>query len=426
MKSKIFFIELDFIKNKEILKLYLIYIIFITISSIAFSFLYVNKFPDQIDNNKDIILVNIPFFFGDLINNLVNKNLYIQKIYNIDFYLARHPFLPIFLSILFKVSKNIFFIITTKNIIIFSLYFYCCYKLLLKNKNTFFLFLTILLVPIIIPYNFNVALNYVYEDNLIAIFLPLLFLCLISKNEYKMLFVSFFLFFLYFIKGTTFFLVIFLSLIILKLDKNIKFSKLPFLSVILAITIWGSFGYVKTGKFPFLNTLESTNSYHLHHVLNKDFQKYYPSLTVDLLEKKMDRKINTEWEFYDYYNDINFSFLKQNQSQYLKDIFLKIKFIFFGIIADGHGKLEIDKLHPAPIRVSSIFSKIFFNVAIFISFYQLIRNKKKFEIYFLLITTLYLLPLIIAWATTKHLVPLFNLSLVYLIFKLNFYINKIK
>jgi hypothetical protein len=426
MKSKIFFIELDFIKKKEILKIYLGYIIFIAISSIVFSFLYVYKFPDQVDNNKNIILVNIPFFFGDLINNLVNKNLYVQKIYDIDFHLARHPFLPVFLSILFKVSKNIFFIITTKNIIIFSLYFYCCYNLLLKNKNTIFLFLITLLVPIIIPYNFNVALNYVYEDNLIAIFLPLLFLSLISNNQYKMLFAGFFLFFLYFIKGTTFFLVIFLSLFILKLDKNFKFSKLPFLSIILAITIWGSFGYIKTSKFPFLNTLESTNSYHLHLVLNKDFQTYYPNLSVDLLEKKPEKKINTEWEFYDYYYNKNLIFLKQNQSQYFRDIFLKLKFIFFGIIADGHGKLEKDSLHLVPIRVSSIFSKFFFNVAILIALHQLIKNKKKLEIYFLLITTLYLLPLIIAWATTKHLVPLFNVSLIYLLFKLNFYINKIK
>jgi hypothetical protein len=426
MKSKNFFIELDFIKKKEILKLYLIYIIFITVSSIAFSFLYFNKFPDQIDNNKDIILVNIPFFFGDLINNLVNKNLYIQKIHDVDFYLARHPFLPVFLSILFKVSKNIFFIITAKNIIIFSLYFYCCYKLLLKNKNTFFLFLIILLVPIIIPYNFIVALNYVYEDNLIAIFLPLFFLSLISNYEYKMLFISFFLFCLYFIKGTTFFLVIFLSFAILKLNKNIKFSKLPFLVTILAITIWGSFGYIKTGRFPFLSTLESTNSYHLHHMLNNDFQKYYPNLSVDLLGKKPDRKINTEWEFYDYYYNKNLIFLKQNQSQYFRDIFLKLKFIFFGIIADAHGKLEKDSIHPAPIRVSSIFSKLFFNVAILIALYQLIKNKKKLEIYFLLIVTLYLLPLILAWATTKHLVPLFNVSLIYLLFKLNFYFNKIK
>jgi hypothetical protein len=426
MKSKKIFIELDFIKKNEILKLYLCYIIFITISSLVFSFLYAYKFPDQIDSNKDIILLNIPFSFGDLINNLVNKNLYIQEIYDIDFYLARHPFLPIFLSILFKISKNIFFIVIIKNIIIFSLYFYCCYKLLLKNKNTFFLFIITLLVPVIIPYNFNVALNYVYEDNLIAIFLPLLFLSIISKNEYKMLFASSFLFFLYFIKGTTFFLVIVLSFAILKLNKNIKFSKLPFLTVILAITIWGSFGYFKTGRFPFLNTLESTNSYHLSLMLNKDFQKYYPNLSVDLLEKKPDKKINTEWEFYDYYNNKNYIFLEQNYYQYFKDIFLKLKFIFFGIIADGHGKLEKDILHPAPIRVSSIFSKAFFNVAILIALYQLIKNKKKFEIYFLLIITLYLLPLIIAWATTKHLVPLFNVSIIYLIFKLNFYIDKVK
>jgi hypothetical protein len=147
---------------------------------------------------------------------------------------------------------------------------------------------------------------------------------------------------------------------------------------------------------------------------------------VDLLEKKPEKKINTEWEFYDYYYNKNLIFLKQNQSQYFRDIFLKLKFIFFGIIADAHGKLEKDSIHPAPIRVSSIFSKLFFNVAILIALYQLIKNKKKLEIYFLLIVTLYLLPLILAWATTKHLVPLFNVSLIYLLFKLNFYFNKIK
>jgi hypothetical protein len=441
---KLLFTEIDFLKKKTIFKLYLIYIFFIIICSVVFSFLFIDRFPWIIEKNSyDIIIDRIPFFFGDLIYNLVNKNIYIQKINDIDFYVARHPFLPIFLTILFKFSKNFFFIVISKNIILFTAYFFFSYFLLLKKKNKILLFITILFVPIIIPYNFSVALNFVYEDNLLAIFLPLLFLGLIGNNNYKFLYVGVILFGLYFVKSSVFFLVLILPLIIIFLNNTKKFIYFPLIMSFLGVIIWGGFGYYKSGRFPFLSNLESINSHNLSVVLNKNFHRYYPDLSVDLLLIKPSKKINSEWEFYDYYNLKNKKYLKDNFRQYISDITIKLEFIFFGIRVDGlfdrqgeesinnrdlnykryssSGKpIYLNNLHKNPIRFSSILSKLFFNIAIIIAVFNLFKKYKKFyklksEIYFLSIIILYLIPFVVGWATSKHLVPISNISLLYLV-----------
>jgi len=449
---KFLFTKIDFLKKKTIFRIYLIYIFFIIICSIIFSFLFIDRFPWIIEkNNYDIIIRKIPFGFGDLIYNLVYKNTYIQKIYDIDFYLARHPFLAIFLAILFKVSNNVFFIIISKNIILFTTYFYFSYILLLKNKNTIILFLAILFTPIIIPYNFSVALNFVYEDNLLAILLPLLFLSLLANNNSKFLYTGVILFILYFVKSSVFFLVLLLPLIVIFFNNKKKFIYFPLLISFFAIIIWGGFGYYKTGRFPFLNSLESINSYNLTTVLNKNFHRYYPHLSTDLFLKKPNERLNTEWEFYDYYNIKNKEFFNENFNQYFSDIIIKLKFIFFGIRIDGlsdniggqsinnpdlnsarfssSGKLiYLNKFNENPIRFSSIFSKFFFNFAIIIAVYNLFKKYKifyklKLEIFFISIVILYIIPLIVGWATSKHLIPISNISLLYLIIYFN---NKLK
>jgi hypothetical protein len=443
---KFLFTEIDFLKKKNIFKIYLIYIFFVIICSIIFSFLFIDRFPWIIEKNSyNIIIEKIPFNFGNLIHNLVYKNIYIQKIYDTNFYVARHPFLPIFLTILFKISKNFFFIVISKNIILFTTYFFFSYIFLLKNRNTVTLFLTVLLVPIVVPYNFSVALNFVYEDNLLAIFLPLLFLGLLGNNNYKFLYVGVILFVLYFIKSSVFFIVLILPLIIIFFNK--RFIYFPLIMSVLAVIIWGGFGYYKSGRFPFLGSLESINSHNLSSALNKNFHRYYPNLNVDLLLKEPSKKINSEWEFYDYYNIENKKFLKDNFTQYISDITIKLKFIFFGIRIDGlvdnqsgesinnqdlsykrfssFGRpIYLNKYHENPIRYSSIFSKLFFNIAIIIATFNLFKKHKKFyklklEVYFLSIVILYLIPFIVGWATSKHLVPISNISLLYLI--LHFY-----
>jgi hypothetical protein len=96
-----------------------------------------------------------------------------------------------------------------------------------------------------------------------------------------------------------------------------------------------------------------------------------------------------------------------------------LKSIFFGINRDGslpdnNGKFKND------IRVSQLLSKIFLNLSILIALFNAIKNKKKFikqkkEIYFIIIITLNLFPHLLVWATSKHLVGITNVAIIYLI-----------
>lgn len=403
----------------------------ITISSIIYGY-YLNLNNKIYDENYDIIFKNISFSNGELIHNLYYNNQYFTENNNIIFFLQKTPAIPFLIFFLSLLSKNFFFIITMKNIIIFSFYFWLAYKVIASTGKSYLFFILISITPIIIPYNFGVSLNFVYEDCLIAIFLPILFLLVITNYRFKYLFIGLILFILYFVKTSVFLLVFIIPFLIIFFEKKIKIfiKTLPLLSSILAIFLWGYFGYSNTGRFPFGSTGASINSYVLSSVLNKEFKNYYPHKSTDLIPiSKPNNFFKSEWEFYDYYNIKNKNYLKYNFSSYIEDIGLKLNFIFFGIRVDGVNSDNLESSNN-PIRYSSIFSKFFFNLSIFISLYVLAKNYRnilncKKEFYFIVILILNLIPHIVGWATSKHLVAISNVSLIYLIFfiKDKFYAN---
>jgi hypothetical protein len=409
------------ISRKNLFIIYLFYISFVSSAAFLFAFLFQEKFY-VMDQHYHIIIENLSFEFGGLIKNLFYTGNYFQIINDIKFYLIKLPAVPFLLLFIFKISLKYYFVVIFKNIIIFTLHFFICYSLL-KDFKSKFLFITIIIIPVIIPYNFLVALNYVYEDNLIAIFLPLLFLSLISENKKKFIFSSLILFILYFVKTSMLLLVFIIPFLIIIFEKKIKIfiKTLPLLASILAIFLWGYFGYSKTGRFPFGSTGASNNSYVLSSVLNKEFKNFYPNKSTDLIPiPKPNHHFKSEWEFYDYYNIQNKNYLKSNLSSYIEDMGLKLIFIFFGIHVDGVNS-DYSETSNNPIRYSSIFSKFFFNLAVLISSYVLVKNYKnilncKKEFYFIVILILNLTPHIVGWATSKHLVAISNVSLIYLIF----------
>jgi hypothetical protein len=417
--------------RRNLLVVYIFYIAFISLSSFLFAFLFQKKFY-VMDINHNIILENITFEFGALIKNLFYSGEYFSVIDNVKFHLNKLPAIPLLLLFICKISLNYFFVVIFKNIITFSLYFVFSYFLTKDFKNKI-LFYLILIIPIVIPYSFSVALNYVYEDNLIALLLPLLFISLISKNQNRLLYSGVILFILYFVKTSMFLLVLIVPFLIIIFEKKIKiFLRLfPLLMSILAIIIWGYFGYSHTGRFPFGSAGASNNSYVLSFALNKDFKNYYPERSTDLIPVlKPDKKFKSEWEFYDYYKLQNENYLKYNFGSYLKDIPLKLNFILFGIHVDGINVYN-QEFKISPIRYSSIFSKFFLNLAILFSSYILVKNFKYFlnykkELYFITIFGLNLVPHLIGWATSKHLIAISNISLIYLLFYLkNKYANNI-
>jgi hypothetical protein len=432
--NKIFQKNLMNSSNNFILGVYIIYLIIIAFSSIAFCFLYIQKFPNIIDSNYNLILKNIGFLFGDLIHNLYNHNTYSFKAENdIIFHLRRLPALVFVIFSLYSLCKNFFFIIISKNIILYSLYFLIIYKSLkIKNKKKNILFFILLIfVPVIVPYNYLVSLNFTFEDCLITLFLPLLYFLLIFNYGYQYILISLLLFILYFTKGSMFFLVIILPFLKLIYEKKNRLRFLPLLFCLTAVLIWGFYGKYSSGRFPFASNLSTDNSRSLYPALNLNFHNYYPEKSIDLVPVDTDLPsyINTEWEFQDYYNKKNQEYLLKNYKRYFLDFFIKLKSVFTNIKRDGAFP-DKNGNYDNSLRYSLIINKLFFNFALFYSLYSVFKNFKTIqreEYYFLCILILSLLAHLYAWAYSRHLVGMTNLSIVYLIFKfekkINFYIS---
>ena len=408
--------------KKKIFYIYYLYIGLIIFSSITYGYLLNSKFQIY-DSNYEIILENVSFSNGELIYNLIYNSKYSISYYNnLDFYLAKTPAIPFFVFFLTLFSKNFFYIIILKNLIIFTIYFYFVYKILLAERVKNYFFLLILIIPIIIPYNFSVSLNFFYEDSLIAILLPLLFLTLITTYKHKYLLISGLCFILYFVKTSMFLIIAVLPIIIIFFEREKILKFLPIIFSLLAILIWGFYGLAKTVRFPIFSSSSSINSHVLAFAMNKNFHKFYPNKSTDLIPISYDipNNISNEWEFFDFYEKKNKEYLDQNLPRYLKDIIIKLKFIFFGINRDGalpdkNGNFDNS------IRFSLILSKLLFNLSILFSLLILFKNIKKIfsqkkEIFFLSLIILNLLPHIFVWATSKHLVAISNITMMYLIF----------
>jgi hypothetical protein len=204
------------------------------------------------------------------------------------------------------------------------------------------------------------------------------------------------------------------------IEKNNK-KFLPLVGLFLAVSVWSVFGLIKTDRIPFGPSHITINSWGMSHVLNKEFKAIYPQKTVDHINfKDKNKKFEKEWDFYDFYNQRNISYIKNNKKDFIENIFLKVKFIFTDIYVDG--SQSKNNMDTREIRFSSILNKILFNISLiilFYNFYKLLRYKKfeKIDLYFLIFIIMYLFPLIIGWATSKHLAGIFITSKFYLMMR---------
>ena len=422
--------SLSEINYKNILIIYITYALIVLVLSSIYCNLTLIKF-DLAESNYDIIFRKLQFDFGKLTHNLYYNDSFYQNRDGVIYHLFKSPLNALILVSIAKISKNIFFIFILKNLITFSIYFFSAYICLKSLNKKVLIFLLVLMILFINPYNIHVGLNIYFEDNLIALLLPSLFLIILSLNKKKYLLSAIIIFLLYLTKSSMFFLTIVAPFSILLVEKNnMKLKIIPLYGIILAIVLWGSFGYIKTERFPFASSLITSNSEALNHVvLNKKFIDYYPYKSVDLIPKQIEvpKNLKNEWEVYDFYNQKNKEYLKENFFDYLSSIPIKIKFIFFNVYKDSVFP-DKDGKYTNKFMFSYLLNKIFFNLGIFVLLIFIIKNSKnnfslnklynfRLEIYYLFFLVFSLFPHIVAWATAKHLVAIQQISLIYLVLK---------
>jgi len=433
-------------KNKEyanfnlfnnIYVIYFLFLLSICATSIAFTYLLLEKHSYLVDNNYDIILKNIPFNWGPLAHNINESLSFHSVIFDTNHYLRKFPLNAVLIVLIFNFSKNIYLFLLFKNIISSTIIFYVVNIFLkFENKKNFLWFIILLSCFFINPYNTSIIFNFVYVDHITAFLLPITYLFLISSIKNKDFYVGICLFILYFTKPSMFFVCLILPIFIVFYEnKNNKQKYYPLVFSVLAIITWGFYGQYKTGTFPFGTKLLSNNSYDFSHVANKDFLNYYPDKSVDDIVKSPSKKnyenyknIQNEWDFFYYFDEKNKRFLKEHFDLYIKGIYIKLKFIFFRIKYDGLGKNEFNE-RKNEINYSNIINKINLNLAILFCLFGLILNKKKFFIqkhsfYYMIILTLNLMPHIYAWGTNKHLVGIYVMSNIFLVYHLTLFNKK--
>ena len=409
--------------------LFLIYICFLIATFIPLSIysnIYLEKFPDIIDKDNNLILNSLQYDYANLLTNLYENGQYVQKIgtFEVNFHLARMPFYPFFFLLLSKISLNFYFIFFVKNLFLFSVIFFSVLNFLKRNDKLIYHLIIFLFAFIYVPYNFHILACINFEDTFVSVFFPILIFYL-NKNSKSLIIFSILIFSLYLLKSSLWIFCIsftiiyfFFNFFMNKFSRNIYFFS-PLFLLLIAIIGWGIFGLKKAGYFPIGSTISSTSTYFATSMFNKKFHKNYPQISVDELlnDKYNDLEFESEKNFYDYFKKENLKFLSQNYDLYLIGILKKINFIFFGINKDGNFDQNIIQ-----VRYSNFPNKIIMNFALLIalvSFFKMIRKRKLSQIDFLFLAMffLYIAPHIVAWATSKHLVPIFILSKIYLLIK---------
>lgn len=423
--------EINFIEKNLI---FFSFTLFTILSSIVFCFYFINQFPEYFYNNsQDIIIEKIPFGYGNLLNNIFENNKYVNsetfefyengnfvELINIEFALKKLPFYTFFLFILLSISKNIFFLIITKNLIFFNIFYFTSYFSFKSLDLKISKFIILLIFFIFIPYNFKTFSEISFADSVSSILFSCLFLLSISKIKFKFLYLGICLFFLYLTKESMFVVCVIFPLVITLIEYK-KFKKqsiIPLYFAICAIFMWGFYGINKTGSFPFGSSLSSWKSYDMSKALDKEFSNYYPKYSTDFIDtNKINKKIFNEWEFYHYYKSQNIFVIKNKPELVLKNTLLKLKFIFFNITPDGYQyktKINADIL----FILSSIINKLVFYSAVFLfSFHLIFKNSKQnnYEFYYFTLVCLNLAPHVVGWATSKHLIGIYLISFIFII-----------
>ena len=411
--------NLNRLSNYHLFLIYICFLLLIFIPLVIYSNIYLEKFPDIINKDNNLIFNSLQFDYADLLTNLYENGHYVQKIgtFEVNFHLARMPFYPFFFLLLSKISLNFYFIFFVKNLFIFSVIFFSVLNFLKRNDKLIYHLIIFLVAFIYVPYNFHVLASINFEDTFISVFFPILIFYL-NQGSKSLLIFSILIFSLYLLKSSLWIFCISFTIIYFffnffrhRFSRN-KYFFFPLFLLLIDIIGWGTFGLKKAGYFAIGPSVSSISTYYATSMFNKKFHKNYPQVSVD---KLLDDKYNflefeNEKNFYNYFKKENLKFLDQHYDLYLIGVLKKINFIFFGVNKDGNLDHKI-----VQVRYSNFPNKIIMNFALvvaLVSFFKMIKKGKLSEIDFLFLAMfiLYIAPHIVAWATSKHLVPIFLLS----------------
>ena len=408
---------------------FIIILAFVALNYIFYK-IAIYKFPDYIDILGNINIKNLHFFFGRVIDNLIQNNNYIfthgYHGNNVDYVLGRLPFIPIFLTLIIKfVSSNYLLILVLKNLFLF-LITYCIFFKFFDNKK---LLLFSFILFVYNPHNIFTSLSLIPEEGYISYLLLALFVLIYKTNRpIDVVLISIIMMMIFFTKASMLYLcysIVFYLFFKLQKKFNIFYSLLPLIFIVFSYLAWASFGYYKTNKIISPLSISTMSGSTLIVSSNNKFKNYYHLQTPDILESEMwkkheknlykDKKLKNEFEINDYFVDASINYILNNKIDFAKTSIKKLHVIFTNIKKDAQvvGSNDYNS-----IRFSNFPNKIALILSIFIIIRNFIRRKTDdLDILFIIIFLSFLFPYMIGWAYTRHIVPIYIISHFFLLFK---------
>jgi len=408
------------VKNVKIKPVLFYFFIILIINSI-FYYEYIKRFPHDINIYGDLQFNKLAFFFGPLLENFINKNQYVQNIFDKNFFLSRMPFIPIFIKYTYIIlTKKLFFLIFIKNLLFFSLIIYLLYKIL---KKDFLVFIAFCLINYN-PYNLAIILNIIPEEAYLTFFLIIFFLVYNYYNFNRIFLTSALLFLIFFTKASLVYFCYIFSLLIFFIEKKIKLLNiLPVLTVIVAYLIWATYAYSKLEKIISPISVSSISGFTTQVAYNKQFNLIYPLQSPDILLDEIIEnnlsKINAshdELEIDTIFFENSVNFIINNKIDVLVSFIKKLNLLFFNIKYDAQ---DILNENYNKIRYSDIPNKIALISTFLLIFYKIFIKKSilRTEIFLIVFFISYLFPYIAGFLYTRHLVPIFIICHLYLYFE---------
>ena len=140
--NKVLLKSVNRLSQVNIISLYIIFLISILISSFFFYNSFIFLYPEIIDDKLDIIYKNIPFEYGQVVENLIVNKQYSSIIEaptgDVEFHLNRLPIVPFIFFLTSLFSSKLYFLIILKNVIFYSILFFVLLHFS-KQKNYDFL-----------------------------------------------------------------------------------------------------------------------------------------------------------------------------------------------------------------------------------------------------------------------------------------------
>ena len=378
-----------------------------------------SRFPHLTNEYGQLVYSRLDFFFVPLMENLVNKNEYFLSYLDQKIYLAKMPLIPFFLdTILSYTTKSFLGILIIKNFISISLVLFFLKKYFKKN----ILVLISLIILFYNPYNTLTMVRLIPEESFTSIFLLILFLSLSLYKKPNFILIGILITLIYLTKASMLFFCYFLSIFLILIYKS-KESFLPFILVFCAYLLWASNGYYKTGKFISPFSISSISGLTLSAAYDENFLKIYPKQPPDILldeiiKKNKDKifKSRDEHELDKIFKDEVLNKIISDKDFLIKSFLRKLYFLLINIKFDSQ---SLSSENYNNIRFTEIPNKIFFNISLLLLIANVIKHKKfgREDYYYIIFIIFYLLPYMIGFLYTRHLVPLYIISNFYIFLK---------